>query len=91
VLKPNLRFWGKPGAVPANIEAAEGFETIGDVTSGLIPALLSSIAPRGMPPPDTLPGAPPPKDDVDDVPDTVPADVPGPHDPDKPIGPELSP
>src|SRR5262245_2173164 len=44
-----------------------------------------------MPPPDTEPAIPPAKEDVDAVPDTVPADVPGPHDPDKPLIPEFAP
>jgi hypothetical protein len=68
-----------------------GLATIGGVNIGLTPALLSSVAPSGMPPPGRAPAVAPPRIEVDAVPDAVPADVPGPHDPDKPIGPELKP
>jgi hypothetical protein len=59
----------------------------GDVIIGLTPALLSSVAPSGMAPPDTMPVPILPGEDVD----AVPALAPGPQGPDKPIGPELDP
>jgi hypothetical protein len=59
----------------------------GDVTIGLTPALLSSVAPSGMAPPDTVPVPMPPREDVA----AVPALAPSPQDPDKPTGPELDP
>jgi len=80
-----------PAVLGADVAAPQGFELTGDVTVGLTPALLSSVAPRGMPPPDTEPADAPPRDDVEAMPNAVPADVREPHDPEKPIGPELSP
>ena len=59
----------------------------GDVIIGLTPALLSSVAPSGMAPPDTVPVPISLRGDVD----AEPALAPGPQDPDKPIGPELDP
>jgi hypothetical protein len=69
----------------------QGLATIGVVSIGLTPALLSSVAPSGIAPPDTVPALAPPRTEVDAVPDVVPADIPGPHDPDNPIVPELNP
>jgi hypothetical protein len=61
--------------------SAGALETTGDVViMGLIPALSSSTAPRGIPPPNTEPVAPAPNGEVGDKPDAVPADVPAPQD-----------
>jgi hypothetical protein len=77
--------------VVVELPMPHGLATIGGVNIGLTPALLSSVAPSGMPPPGKAPVVAPPRIEVDAVPDAVPADVPGPHDPDNPIGPELRP
>jgi hypothetical protein len=81
----------EPVADNAEFEPLEphGLAMIDGENVGLTPALLSSVAPRGRPPPDAEPGIAPPSDDVDEVPDAVPADVPGPQDPPKPVAPEL--
>ena len=83
-----------PGArdiVVVELPMPQGLATIDGVNIGLTPALLSSVAPSGMPPPGKAPVVAPPRSEVDAVPDAVPADIPGPHDPDKPIAPELKP
>jgi hypothetical protein len=77
--------------VVVELPMPHGLATIGAVNIGLTPALLSSVAPSGIAPPDTVPAVAPPRTEVDAVPDAVPADIPGPHDPDRPIGLELNP
>src|ERR1700676_1488304 len=53
----------------------QAFVKIGHVTIGRTPPLSSSVAPSGMAPPGIVPVLIPPIDDVDAVPDAVPADV----------------
>ena len=62
--------------IVVELPTPQAFVTIGDVTIGLTPPLSSSVAPSGMALPGTVPVLIPPTDDVDAMPDAVPADVP---------------
>lgn len=74
----------------AELLEPHGLAMIDGENVGLTPALLSSVAPSGSALPDTEPVIAPPRDEADEVPDAVPAEVPGPHDPLKPAAPELN-